>query len=125
MRLLKQDVLRGLPEIARGKTIAILTADPVPQAATGGFPAITDHNSADVLRSTAHHRPQPAFVDRFEHEAPRFVIRQNVIWIGRQYSVLAFGQAFHMINESISTCFGGAFRRPATSLASSCARDTP
>jgi len=99
MSLLEQDVLRGCPDIALGNTVAIRPEKPVPQAATGRFPAITDSNGADVSRSTAHHRPTPALVDRFEHEAPSCIIRQNVIWIGRQEGVLEVGQAFHVIDD--------------------------
>ncbi len=84
MRFLGQGFLIGLPEIAIGNTVAILTADPIPQAATGGFTAITDHKSDDLSRSTARHRPKPAFVDLFEHKAPSFVILQSVIWMGGQ-----------------------------------------
>ena len=96
---LREHVLIGFPEITVGTTTAIAQRNLVPQAATGRFTAIANHKGNDLSGSTAHHRPQPAFIEFFEHETPGFVIFQDIIRFGWQQSIFESGQAFDMFDD--------------------------
>jgi len=91
VRFLRKDIRIGIPEIAVGNTTAILHWNFVPQTATGRFAPIPDHKGDDLSGSTAHHRPQPAFMGLLEHKAPGFIIFQDIGWFRGQQSILQFG----------------------------------
>ena len=96
---LRENFLIGFPEITVGDTTAILDWNFVPQAATGRFTAITDHKGDDLSGSTAHDRPQPAFIEFFEYKTPGLVVFEDVVRLGWQQSVFQFGQTFDMFDN--------------------------
>ena len=99
MGFLWKHFLVGLPEVAVGNATAIILWNFVPQTATGFFATLANDKGDDLSSSTAHHRPQPALVDLFEHKTPRFIIFQNIVWLRWQHSVLEFGQTLNMSNN--------------------------
>ena len=65
VRFKRKDKLIGFPEIAVTLATFVGWWDLFPQFATGCFTPISDHESHDLASSTAHGRPQPAFIPSF------------------------------------------------------------
>jgi hypothetical protein len=94
-----KNFLIGIPKITEGNTPTIFNGNLLPQTATGGFAPITDEKGKDLASSTAQHRPQPAFIELFEHKTPSLVIFENVVRFCRQQSVFEFWQTFDMLDN--------------------------
>jgi hypothetical protein len=112
MCFLWKDFLVGIPEIAVRNTTAVRQWHFVPQTATSRFTAVANDKGDDLSGSTAHDRPQPAFIELFEYKTPGFVIFQNITWFRWQQSVFEFGQLFDMLNNLSGNTLSSNIKNP-------------
>lgn len=104
MRFFWKDELISFPEVTVALASFVGDWNLLPKLAAGCFIALPDHKGHDLTRSSAHDRPNPAFVPSFIDKWPHFIRFQNVFRLSRHKCVFKFriGFVFFLARKPVS-----------------------